>query len=75
MNLESFNPKIRNDARELFQKFCTFETILLAMIFLQIFKIITPVSEYLQTKGLNYAKVMHHIFCASKIKENISQCN
>lgn len=65
MNAENFNPKIRNDAKDL--KFCTFKTILVAMIYLQIFKIITPVSDYLQTKGLiNYAKVWHHISCATK---------
>lgn len=36
------------------------------MIFLQIFKIITPVSDYLQTRGLDYAKAWYHISCASK---------
>ena len=42
LNSQTYNSKIRNDAKSLFNKFC-FETLLLAMELLQIFKIIIPI--------------------------------
>lgn len=58
---EDFNSKIRSDAGALFLKFTQFEVILTAMIFLQIFKITTPLSDYLQTQNLDYGQAWRAI--------------
>ena len=42
-----FKSKVRDEASELLNKFMQFETITTAMNFLQIFKISTPLSDYL----------------------------
>ncbi|EZA59350.1 Zinc finger MYM-type protein, partial [Ooceraea biroi] len=56
-NSKEFNPKVRNEANNtLLQKFMSFETIMVAMMFLLIFKITTLLSDYLQTKNLDYAQ-------------------
>lgn len=55
-NSIEFNPKVRNEASGLLQKFLSFETILVAMMFCLIFKMTTPLSDYLQTKNLDYAQ-------------------
>lgn len=51
-----FNVKMRDDASGLLRKFLSFETIVTAVTFLQIFKVTTPLSDYLQTKNLDYAQ-------------------
>ncbi|XP_031353775.1 uncharacterized protein LOC116178426 [Photinus pyralis] len=51
-----FNAKVRAEASGILGKFLNFETIVIAMTFLQIFKITTPLSDYLQTKNLDYAQ-------------------
>jgi len=48
-----FNPDVRYKASTLFEKFQTFEILITAHIFLRIFSCTTPLSQYLQTKGLN----------------------
>lgn len=53
---KEFNIKVRDDASGLLRKFLSFETIITAMTFLQIFKVTTPLSDYLQTKNLDYAQ-------------------
>jgi len=48
-----FNADVRYKASTLFEKFQTFEILIIAHIFLRIFSCTTPLSQYLQTKGLN----------------------
>ncbi len=61
-----FKAKIRGEALGLFKKYCAFETILVAMMFLQIFNITTPTSDYLQTKNLDYILAWKNIDFAIK---------
>nr|CAD7443921.1 unnamed protein product [Timema bartmani] len=63
-NSQQFNPKVRNEANALLQKFLSFETIMVAMMFLLIFKITTPLSDYLQTKNLDYAQAWRLVSAA-----------
>lgn len=51
-----FNSKVRSDAAAILEKYITFETILISMIYLQIFKVTTPLSDYLQTRNLDCAQ-------------------
>ena len=48
-----FNVTARDEARTLMGKLTKFETILTAATFNRIFAITTPLSEYLQNKGLD----------------------
>ncbi|XP_025416538.1 uncharacterized protein LOC112687804 isoform X2 [Sipha flava] len=66
-----FNSKIRNDSLSLMKKFCSYETVLVAMMFLQIFKIITPLSDYLQTKHLDYIQAWRHVSSAHKSLQSV----
>ncbi|KAF0768024.1 zinc finger MYM-type protein 1-like [Aphis craccivora] len=61
--MPQFNSKPRNDALSLLKKICSFETILVAMMFLQIFKITTPLSDYLQTQNLDFVQAYNQISC------------
>jgi len=63
-NSKEFNSKARNYALSLLKKFCSFETILAAMMFLQIFKITTPLSDYPQTQNLDFVQAYNQISCA-----------
>ncbi|XP_074030798.1 uncharacterized protein [Leptinotarsa decemlineata] len=56
-----FNAKVRHEATALLKKYLDFETVLVGMIFLQLFKITTPLSDYLQTKNLDYAQAWRNI--------------
>ena len=49
----TFQESARSDAKVLMDHFMKFETILTAFVFLQIYKVTTPLSLYLQTKGLD----------------------
>lgn len=73
-NCNQFNSKARNDALSLLKKFCSFETVLVAMMFLQIFKITTPLSDYLQTPNLDFVQAYNQISCTYKcilkVKDN-----
>lgn len=60
-NSPDFNSKIRSEAEGLLNKFVSFDTILIAMMFLQIFKITTPLSDYLQTKNLDFVQAFRLI--------------
>ncbi|XP_025405010.1 uncharacterized protein LOC112679433 [Sipha flava] len=66
-----FNSKIRNDSLSLMKKFCSYETVLVAMMFLQIFKITTPLSDYLQTKHLDYIQAWRHVSSAHKSLQSV----
>ena len=58
---KDIDPKTATTARDLLSQWQKFETILTAFIFLQIFKITTPVSRYLQTKNLDYVLAWNQI--------------
>lgn len=66
-----FNSKIRNDSLSLMKKFCFYETVLVAMTFLQIFKITTPLSDHLQTKNLDYVQAWRHVSSAHKSLQSV----
>lgn len=53
------------------KKFCSYETVLVAMTFLQIFKITTPLSDYLQTKNLDYVQAWRHVSSPHKSPQSI----
>ncbi|KAJ8876294.1 hypothetical protein PR048_024204 [Dryococelus australis] len=59
-----FNPKVRNEANVLLQKFLSFETILVAMVFMLIFEIMTPPADYLQTKKTGLCARLEACFTA-----------
>ena len=49
-----FNVSTREEeARTLLEKFLKYETVLTTVVFSRIFKITSPLSEYLQTNGLD----------------------
>ena len=65
-----FKSKVRSDAHNLKEYFCRFETILSAFTFIRIFDITTPISDYLQTTGLDVLQAWRMINDAiKKIKE------
>ncbi|KAG8177445.1 hypothetical protein JTE90_008629 [Oedothorax gibbosus] len=70
---EDFNPKTRSEANSLLQKFVSYETILTAMMCLMIFKITTPLSDYLQTKNLDYAQAWNIIASSQKLLDAARQ--
>lgn len=65
-NSMEFNSKSRSDANALLSKFLSFETILVAMIFLNIFRFTTVLSDYLQTKNLDFAQAWAFVEKAQK---------
>lgn len=48
-----FDKNAINDARSLLHSWTRYETLLVAFLFMQIFEIVSPVSDYLQTLGLD----------------------
>ncbi|KAI6657354.1 hypothetical protein LOD99_102 [Oopsacas minuta] len=48
------NVKARFDAQALLSGLIKYETILVAHIYLRLFQVTTPLSEYLQTSGLDF---------------------
>jgi hypothetical protein len=53
---QQFNAKTRAEARALCDNLLKTETIFVAFVFLRVFKYTTPLSDYLQTRGLNYVQ-------------------
>lgn len=49
-----FNVNVRSTARSLLGRITSYETTLTAMMFLQVFKFTTALSDYLQTLNLDY---------------------
>ncbi|XP_054259308.1 uncharacterized protein LOC128984050 [Macrosteles quadrilineatus] len=58
---QDFNSKVRSDSDALLKKLLSFECILVAMLFLQVFKVTTPLSDYLQTKDLDFVQAWRFI--------------
>lgn len=55
------DPKTASEARGLIAKWTSYEYVLTAFLLLQIFSITTPLSKYLQTKGLNWISAWNMI--------------
>jgi hypothetical protein len=66
-----FNVNVRSNARSLLGRLTSYETTLTAMKFLQIFKLTTPLSDYLQTSNLDYIQPYRKIVVTEKLlKQN-----
>jgi len=68
-----FKGSVRYEAQKLSENFCEFETILMAFTFIRIFYITTPVSDYLQTLGLDIMQAWRMINKAIENVEKISR--
>ena len=55
-NSEKQNSSTRTQAADLRDKLLSYGTILTAMVFLSIFRFLTPLSNYLQTAGMDYSQ-------------------
>ena len=62
----TFQESARSDAKVLMDHFMKFETILTAFVFLQIYKVTTPLSLYLQTKGLDMLQAWRMVETVNK---------
>lgn len=66
-----FSNSVRSTAQSLLGRLTRYETVLTAMMFLQIFKFTTALSDYLQTSGLDYIQAWRKIDGTIKsLKEN-----
>lgn len=68
-NCSQFTGQHRSEAKALQDKLLDFEMILTAFIYLRIFKHTTPLSDYLQTAGLNYVQAWRMI---STVQQNLT---
>lgn len=55
-NSNEFTPEAKLKAHNLKKSFLTYSTILTAFTYIRIFRIISPLSKYLQTKGMDLLK-------------------
>ena len=69
----TFQESARSDAKFLLEHFMKFETLLTAHVFLLIYKITTPLSLYLQTKGLDMLQAWRMVETVSKEIATISR--
>jgi len=69
------NSDTSSEARDLLNKWCSFNTLVTAFLFLKIFNLSTPVSKYLQTKGLDYLAAWSHIKTFQNNLKEISNNN
>lgn len=65
-----FNPEIKAKARNLKEAFMSYELILTALIYIKIFKIVGPLSRYLQTSGIDLIKFQELV---NKALHNLKQ--
>lgn len=71
-----FDSKSRSEAKSLLDSFTKFETVVVAFTYLRLFQFLTPASNYLQTKGLNFQQAFLIIENAKKsIKQMLNQYN
>ncbi|XP_068122030.1 zinc finger MYM-type protein 1-like [Hyperolius riggenbachi] len=61
-----FRTSVRHEALKLGENLCKFETILVAFTFVRIFDITTPVSDYLQSTGLDFIQAWRMVDDAVK---------
>ncbi|XP_065683892.1 uncharacterized protein LOC124809517 [Hydra vulgaris] len=69
----NFKAEIRQKAKYFIDSLTKYETILTAKLFLKIFEITTPISNYLQEKGLDFIKAYNMISCAIQSLKEISR--
>ena len=72
-NCTGFTEKLRNEANALKDKLLDYEVILTAFIYLRIFKYTTPLSDYLQTSGLDYIQAWRQVLVVKKNLAAISR--
>ena len=63
----------RSEANALNDKLLDYEVIIPAFIYLRIFKYTTPLSDYLQTSGLDNVQAWHQVSVVKKNRVAISQ--
>lgn len=69
----SFNSTTRFQAESLVSNFLKFENILLAQLYLRIFQETTPLSEYLQTNGMDFVKAYTLVRSTTKQLQNLKR--
>lgn len=62
----NFDAKTSSEAQSLIGSWVGFETLNIAFLYLKIFEILTPASNYLQTKGLDFNQAFHIIEKSNK---------
>lgn len=71
LSTNDFSNCVRSTAQSLLGRLTRYETVLTAMLFLQIYKFTTALSDYLQTSGLDYIQAWRKIDGTIKsLKEN-----
>ena len=68
-----FNVPTKDEARTLLEKFLRYETVLTAVVFSRIFKITSPLSEYLQNNGLDLLQAWRLVESSTVRLEKISR--
>lgn len=66
--------KMACEARALLEKWCSFENIMVAFMYLKIFFLTTPISKYLQTEGLDYIVAWNKIVNLIEEMSKFSSC-
>ena len=69
----TFQDSARRNAKVLMDHFMKFETILTAMVFLKVYKVTTPSSLYLQTKGLDMLQAWRMVGAVTMESTGISR--
>lgn len=72
-NPQEFSGKARSTARNLMHSLLTYETIITAQLFLKIFQNTTPLSKYLQTKGMHFFRAQQMVDATRKTLEKESR--
>jgi len=70
---DNTDPHIAFDARALIINWTSYETIITAYLFLQFFSATTPLSKYIQTKGLDYSAAWNKISYLMKLLKTMSE--
>ena len=70
---DSFEKAARKEAKDLLDTFCKFENILTAFVFLRVFRITTPLSLYLQTKGLDMLQALRMVESVESQLQKVSR--
>lgn len=68
-----FSSKARSTARNLMHSLLTYETIITAQLFSKIFQSTTPLSKYLQTKGMHFLCAQQMVDATRKTLEKESR--
>ena len=69
----SFNQTTRDQANDLVGKFLQFDTVLTAFLYNRIFSITSPLSEYLQTRGIDLLQAWRMVESSTNCLQRISR--